>query len=243
MLMNSLNNFVLKAKERDEEVMEKENNTSLNTTKKNSKSDETKKYPYTTSIVADGKRKFHTTYENEEEMIEEYDLNTNQLLIRKVRKPTTLGGEGKWEYEIGGEPEELNYTTTNNQMNDFLKPSSTNPIFIRKDTNEYFQFRIRNCFYSKDNYEILINDENNEEIIIKTKNKKYYKRFNISDMKRLKLPLEKNQLSWKLENHTIIISYKKPNKIIQLEREKEHQLIEMKKERLPREGDVQCPQQ
>jgi hypothetical protein len=60
-------------------------------------------YPYRTSIVSDSRRKFHTTYQDGSEMVEEYDLNTNELLVRKTRQPTKLGGEGEWQFELGGE--------------------------------------------------------------------------------------------------------------------------------------------
>jgi hypothetical protein len=36
-------------------------------------------------------------------MVEEFDVETNKLLLRKTRKPTVLGGEGSWEIEIGEE--------------------------------------------------------------------------------------------------------------------------------------------
>lgn len=34
-------------------------------------------------------------------MVEEFDLQTNELITRMVRKPTKLGGEGKWIPEYG----------------------------------------------------------------------------------------------------------------------------------------------
>jgi hypothetical protein len=35
------------------------------------------------------------------EMAEEYDLQTDELLVRKLRKPSVLGADGPWVYEIG----------------------------------------------------------------------------------------------------------------------------------------------
>jgi DPCD protein family len=40
---------------------------------------------------------------DESELIEEYDATTNELLLRKKRKPKPLGGPGEWEYYQGEE--------------------------------------------------------------------------------------------------------------------------------------------
>nr|CAG4711384.1 unnamed protein product [Naegleria fowleri] len=94
--------------------------SSSSTSETEKESSSTTKYPYTTSIVADGRRKFHTTYKDGEEMVEEFDLNTNQLLVRKRRRPTVLGGEGEWQFEIGGDVRVFN------PFNDLIAPSTTN---------------------------------------------------------------------------------------------------------------------
>ena len=95
----------------------------LGTGKSAMEDDSERTYPYTTSIVADGRRKFHTTYKDGEEMVEEFDLNTNQLLLRKRRRQTILGGGGEWVIEIGGEVQPFN------PFNELLAPSSANVSF------------------------------------------------------------------------------------------------------------------
>jgi hypothetical protein len=67
---------------------------------------------------------------------------------------------------------------------------------------------------------ILEIDHTKQEIVVKTTVKKYYKRFDISDMKRLSLPLEESSLAWKFQNNTLLISYDKPEKVLELERKK-----------------------
>ena len=96
------------------EILNSTNNNSKNTSEVDDK-----KYPYTTSIVADGRRKFHTTYMDGSEMVEEYDLNSNQLVVRKRRRPNVLG-DGKWEIEIGGDVKGFN------PIHDVIAPSTTN---------------------------------------------------------------------------------------------------------------------
>ena len=84
-------------------------------------------YPYTTSIISGSRRKFHTTYKDGSEMVEEYDLKTNELLVRKNRKPSQLGGEGEWVFELGGE-----VFKPFNPMRDNLAVSSKNVSIGRK---------------------------------------------------------------------------------------------------------------
>lgn len=82
------------------------------------------------------------------------------------------------------------------------------PIFIRKDTNKEFQWRIRNLNYPKENFMVEL-DKAKDDILIKTVNKKYYKRYDIPDLKRLKIPLDENNLKINFQNNTLIISVKK----------------------------------
>lgn len=55
---------------------------------------------------------------------------------------------------------------------------------------------------------------------MRTSNKKYYKRFDIPDLKRLKINLEESSLAWKFQNNTLIIGYDKPEKILDLDKKK-----------------------
>jgi uncharacterized protein YjiK len=56
--------------------------------------------------------------------------------------------------------------------------------------------------------------------VVRTSNKKYFKRFDIPDMKRLKLTLEESSLAWKYQHNTLLIGYDKPDKILELEKKK-----------------------
>jgi hypothetical protein len=49
-----------------------------------------------------------------------------------------------------------------------------------------------------------------QEIVLRTSNKKYYKRFDIPDLKRINIKLEESEIAWKYQNNTVIISYDKP---------------------------------
>ena len=84
-------------------------------------------------------------------------------------------------------------------------PAYTQPIFIRKDTLDCFQWRIRNLSYPEDAY-LLEVDSDKQEIVIKTTVKKYFKRFDVPDLKRINTKLEKALLSFAHKNNTLIVS-------------------------------------
>ena len=76
---------------------------------------------------------------------------------------------------------------------------------MRKDALEAFQWRVRNLPYPEDAY-ILEVDPEKQEIVIKTTVKKYYKRFDIPDLKRINVKLDKALLSFSHKNNTLIVS-------------------------------------
>ena len=54
--------------------------------------------------------------------------------------------------------------------------------------------------------------------MVRTTNKKYFKRINIEDMDWIQLPLEESSLQWSHENNTLIIQYLKPKQLMQFEK-------------------------
>lgn len=78
-------------------------------------------------------------------------------------------------------------------------------MFLRKDNFDSFQFRVRNLPYPEDVYSVTI-DEEKQEIVVRTSNKKYFKRISVPDMKRNGLKLESDKLTWAYKNNTLIIS-------------------------------------
>ena len=99
---------------------------------------------------------------------------------------------------------------------------------MRKDTEDRFEWRIRNLPYPKETYTIEI-DHNKQEVVLKTSNKKYYKRFDIPDMKRIGEKLDDTELMWKYQNNTVIIAYTKPAKCKEIEAKKKAELSTMGK--------------
>uniref|UniRef100_A0A0B6ZF72 Protein DPCD n=2 Tax=Arion vulgaris TaxID=1028688 RepID=A0A0B6ZF72_9EUPU len=183
-----------------------------------------------TCLVQDGRRKIHFTMSDGMELAEEYDLKSGDLLLRKWKRKSTLGGVGKWEYEIGEQP-----TPLLNLDTEGLVESNTNPVFLRKDTKSHYQWRIRNLPYPISNYIIKKSDDG--QIILSTVNKKYYKKFSIPDLERCALKLEEDKLELAHANNTLIISYKKPQSILEMEKTFEQ---EIKKMKANEDGEMDC---
>ena len=78
-------------------------------------------------------------------------------------------------------------------------------MFVRKDTADAYQFRIRNLLYPAEVYSVEV-DAEKQELVVRTSNKKYYKRFDIPDMKRKGTKLEADKVSWVYTNNTLVIS-------------------------------------
>ncbi|XP_022097728.1 protein DPCD-like [Acanthaster planci] len=184
-----------------------------------------------TALVQDACKKVHFVFTNGVEMVEEYDLKSNHLLVRKWRTKTTLGAAGKWEFEIG---EQLRPVPSLEA--EHLRESNLNPIFMRKDNKQNFQWRIRNLPYPIDVYSVTVDSEN-RSCIVRTSNKKYYKKFSIPDMDRAGLMLDQSALTLAHANNTLIITYKKPQEILKMERLVQQEIQKIK---ASKDGDVEC---
>lgn len=169
--------------------------------------------PKKVCVRGDGRKKVHTTNPDGSELVEEFDERTDVLLLRKRRKPTTLGGEGEWVVEVGQVHEKVF-----DPHADMMRESAANPIFLRKDTPDHFQWRIRNLTYPANVYSVTI-DHEKQHIVVRTTNKKYFKRIDVEDLSRLGLKLKEESLSWKHQHNTLIISYTRPLEVVKAEQQ------------------------
>ena len=108
-------------------------------------------------FVQNGRRKLHYLYPDRTELIEELDVNTNEVLLRKWKRVKEAGMPGansapEWDYEIGDDGKQFNPET------DMLGISDQNPQFMRKDSKEKFEWRIRNLPYPKETYLIEVDN-------------------------------------------------------------------------------------
>lgn len=182
-----------------------------------------------TALLQDGRRKVHYTFSDGKELVEEYDEKTDDLVVRKWRRKTQLGGQTPWEIEIGTE-----HSPPSNMTAMDISESLSNPALCRKDTSRAFQWRIRNLPYPLETYDLRVEDDH---IVVRTTNKKYFKRIEIPDMKREGLKLAQADLTYAHANNTLIIQYKKPMKILNIHETIVHELKQLK---ISKEGDADC---
>ena len=174
----------------------------------------------TTALVTRGRLRVKTAYDEgvcKCEKVEEYDVRTDELLLRKWRQNKGLAGMGKFIIEIGEEAgastvNDVSVTDNNKEL--LFRPNNNrNPVFMPQDTKMAWRWRIRNLPYPKDVYQITV-DNDKQQIILRTTNKKYYKRFDIPALKRSEMPLDRSDLSFSHEGTTLLILYAKPRKIL-----------------------------
>ena len=183
-----------------------------------------------TAMVQGSIRKVHYEFGNDIEMAEDYDMKTGELLIRKWKKSSKIGKKSDWEYEVGAPPM--------NQKSDLLWESSSTPKAFRQDNKSHYSWRVQPLPWPMSNYKISV-EENN--IIIRTENKKYYKKLRVEDMDRYKLPLLARHVNCAHANCTLMISYEKPPNVLQLEQEIYSELCKVKP---IQDGDMEgCKQQ
>lgn len=164
-------------------------------------------------------------------MVEEYSLSTDELLERRFRRRTTLGGEGDWEIDVG-EPAPAPVRPGGEAP--LLMAASSSPIFVRTDKRDAFVWRIRNLPYPSEVYKLSVEGD---EIVLRTTNKKYYKRWRVNDLAELKVPLDPARLSCSYASNTLVVTYAKPLEILQYEEQKRRERATMKPSSLTKEDD------
>jgi hypothetical protein len=191
------------------------------------------------SVIADGRRKVRALFTDGFEVIEEYDVITDDLLLRKSRRPTVTGGEGEWAVEVG--TDERASRAFNADL-DLLRESSSAPVLSRKDSDTEIEFRIRNLPYTKDMFSVTI-DEQANALVVRTTNKKYFKRIEVPDMTRAGLRLDAANLSWDFKLNTLVITYRKHVAMRVVEAQEKKERASMKSARVKDDGDGKCAQQ
>eukprot|EP00291_Cryptomonas_curvata_P006635 CAMPEP_0172199744 /NCGR_PEP_ID=MMETSP1050-20130122/28873_1 /TAXON_ID=233186 /ORGANISM="Cryptomonas curvata, Strain CCAP979/52" /LENGTH=139 /DNA_ID=CAMNT_0012876831 /DNA_START=87 /DNA_END=503 /DNA_ORIENTATION=+ len=138
-------------------------------------------------------------------------MTTDQLLLRKVRVAgRSATRPAQWEIEVGESAEAAAAAAL--QEGAAIQASSDQPVCLRLDTRDLFQWRVRNVPYPADTYEVTA-DLERQEVVIRTKNKKYFKRLCVPDLRRAGAPLDEDlaaRLSFAHANRTLVVSLPKP---------------------------------
>ena len=165
-----------------------------------------------------------STFEDGTEMVEEFDKVSELLTLRKVRRreqialtaaggasslPSTLSG---WSVEVGEDAsvrrEEQQQASTVG-----LRESAGTPVVVRVDSEAAYVWRIRNLPPPGDNYLVTAEpaaDAPGGELVVRTSNKKYFKRLPVPDLARRGLLMDASRVSQRFENNTLVIEFLKP---------------------------------
>ncbi|KAG5475128.1 hypothetical protein CUR178_04579 [Leishmania enriettii] len=192
------------------------------------------------SSVIRGDRKIITSkFTDGSEMIEEYDVVTDALLLRKRRSLNSLGGFSEWLIEVGTEAPSRNLDRS------LIAEASGSPVVVRQDTKESYVVRIRNLPYPRDVFSVAVEREGGDsigKIVVRTSNKKYFKRLDIPDLERARVPLESAHLSYYVQHQTLIIEYKKPLSVLAAEAAARKERASMPSKRVD-DSNSDCRQQ
>ncbi|CAH2007866.1 unnamed protein product [Acanthoscelides obtectus] len=141
-------------------------------------------------------KKIHYAFENGQEMVEEYNLDTNVVTRRAWKHKGELECQGEWDIEIG-DPE----PTFEKKDEEMIRESSNQPFVSRRITKLNLEWRIRNLPYPLNTYSVTVDNESNDSgcLVVRTTNKKYYKRLPVSDLNRLNITLEQGLFTCSLK--------------------------------------------
>jgi len=191
----------------------------------------------TTALKVSGRLRVQTTYARVGvEMVEEWS-STTSLLSRRWRKSSALGGETGWEYEIGSPP-----VGKGEETGGIMKAADVNPKFIPKDEEGSFVYTVMNCPWGLDNYNVTY-DGDKDEFVLRTGNKKFYKRWSIPALRRQGIRGEGLGLKteWKADGENVlVVRVEKPDEVKVVERKRREE--RGKAAEKAGEGGVDCKQ-
>ncbi|XP_060533238.1 protein DPCD [Cylas formicarius] len=163
-------------------------------------------------IVDHNLKKIHYDFGDNREMVEEYNLTTKLLNRRAWRMKNELKGEPKWEVELG-DPEPI-YNCVDKCM---IRENADQPFICKRNTKLNLEWRIRNLPYPLEVYSVTA-DQDSQQLIVRTTNKKYYKRLDVPDLQRLGIDLVQANVAFSHRYNTLIITYKKPKQLLDFEK-------------------------
>lgn len=164
-------------------------------------------------LIENNLKKIHYDFSNGQEMVEEYNLDTNVLTRRAWKRKNQFQGQDQWEIEIG-DPE----PTYNKDEPILIKENSNQPFISKRNTRSNLEWRIRNLPYPLETYSVMVSLDD-KCLVIRTTNKKYFKIIFIPDLERIGLIPEQQNVSYSHKFNTLIINYKKPKALLEFEKQ------------------------
>ncbi|XP_055307672.1 protein DPCD isoform X2 [Sitodiplosis mosellana] len=163
------------------------------------------------TLFCSGKiRKFHYKFNDDKEMIEEYNIETGILMRRAWKKKQNImglhtefnelnGSFFDWDIELG---EIIRPTFDSNFL---VKETDIMPILTKRITRHNIEWRIRNLSYPIETYLIKV-DNAKRSIVIRTTNKKYFKEIHVPELSRCNLLPQLDAMSIIHQHNTLIIT-------------------------------------
>ncbi|CAL5984837.1 DPCD_family protein [Hexamita inflata] len=161
----------------------------------------------------EGIQRIHTIMPDQTECIEEFDIKENICVARKWRRVDKLGRISDWDFEIGELPQQQQ--DKSKQVTTDLFAASNQPVITRHDSEGYYLFKITQMPWPESNYQVTAEDN---QLVVRTANKKFYKKLTITDLDWQKIQLVNNFIKFKSFNNTLVIFYQKPPSIIAFEK-------------------------
>jgi hypothetical protein len=162
------------------------------------------------------------------EVVEICKPDTGEVVARRERRKTAYGADCSWEWTYG-------QPVRDRKDVEGLELSEKNPIFFRQDTPTEWAWRIRQIPYPANVYQVSVDTDKNQ-IVVRTTNKKYFKRIDAPNGEIL----QQSEVNWNWGYETLVITHKKPPRVISQDRaDNEWRRSLPAKE----EGENECPTQ
>lgn len=193
-----------------------------------------------TSVIHGDRKQITSKFTDGTEVIEEYDVVTDNLLLRKRRSKNALGGLSDWVVEVGTEAQSRNLDRA------LIVEASGSPVVVRQDNKDSYVIRIRNLPYPKEVFSVAVEGQDGDavgKIVVRTSNRKYFKRLDIPDLERAGVPLDPASLSYDVQHQTLIIQYKKPLSVLAVEAAARKERAAMPSKRVDKNNNADCKQQ
>lgn len=178
------------------------------------------------SVIVGDRRQVTSKYTDNSEVYEEFDVVTDDLLLRQRRTKNHLGAFTPWVVEVGSSSTAASHRLSEQAL---ISEASGSPQLVRQDTQEAYVYRIRNLPYDRSVFSVTVESTKNTmgEIVVRTSNKKYFKRLEIPDMARAGIALDASRLSFEVKYNTLVITYKKHLSILAAEAAEKKERLSM----------------
>lgn len=155
------------------------------------------------------------------ELIEEFQIQGRDraiMTLRKWRMEDRLKGMQPWLVEFGQAPGQSSAG--------MISENASNPAWHAFDTPDAWEWHVTNIPYPKETYSVSVNQEE-EKLVLRTTNRKFFKRWNVPAMRRAGVSLDEGAVSFDHQNTTLVIRYEKPESEMSREREHEQHVIQL----------------